>query len=266
MIAKAKRAIRNSFDKKGGALIMAQRFWEIDVWRGIAVIGMVVFHFLFDLNYFRVFPVDVFQGTWFWLGRAVALSFVFLAGTALTLSFRRTKLKMSERELRKKFAKRGAFVFACGLLITLLTFFTFPQGTIWFGVLHLMGASILLGYFFVQRPRAAFVTGIASISTGIALMFFTFEFPWLLWLGFYPKGLYTFDYFPLLPWFGVFLLGMVAGNWAYPKGKRSFRVPSLKKNRFVLGFAFLGRHSLAIYLLHQPLLLLGLKAAGVPIF
>ena len=83
---------------------------------------------------------------------------------------------------------------------------------------------------------------------------FSFPFPWLLWLGLKPFGFQSFDYFPMLPWFGVILLGVFAGNLLYPNGKRAFRFPNFPPNPLVRLLTFLGRHSLVIYFLHVPVL------------
>jgi uncharacterized membrane protein len=81
-----------------------------------------------------------------------------------------------------------------------------------------------------------------------------FNFPWLLPLGFQPQEFASFDYFPILPSFGVVLLGIALGNWLYSKGKRAFDF-SEGKNAIAKCPAFFGRHSLIIYLLHQPVII-----------
>ncbi|MFH0714737.1 MAG: heparan-alpha-glucosaminide N-acetyltransferase [Candidatus Diapherotrites archaeon] len=237
------------------------RFWEVDIWRGLAVIAMIAFHFLFDLNYLAGIPIEVNAGIAWALGRFAALSFVFLAGLSLSLSFQRRK--KSGNANFSYFFKRGLTVFGFGLLVTLGTFLAFPEGTIWFGVLHLIGISIILGYFFAERKWLNAALGAIFILAGLFLAQFSFSFPWLLWLGLYPQGMYTFDYFPLLPWFGVVLLGIAFGNWAFEGGKRKFFVPNWAEKKSVRAGSWLGRNSLWIYLLHQPVLLGVLKLSGV---
>ena len=234
-------------------LSSGSRFWEIDFWRGLAVSAMIVFHFLFDLNFFASYSFNLFSGAWFLLGRFAAVSMLFLVGVSLTLSFNRKTQNFLF------YFKRGIQIFGFGLLITLVTFLFFSQGTIWFGVLHSIGVSIILGCFFVKRKKLALFLGIILIVFGLYLSRFSFDFPWLLWLGFFPKNLYTFDYFPLLPWFGVVLLGVFAGNKFYVNGNRSFQIKELSNNLFVKIVSFLGRNSLIIYLIHQPILIIVLR-------
>jgi len=212
---------------------VVRRFWEIDALRGLAVVAMIAFHTVFDLHYFA--GISLLPGdAWFWLPRAIGAAFIFLAGVSLTLS-------------KSTPFKRGAMIFSWGLAITAVTWFAFPINTIWFGVLHLIGLSIILAPF-LERGGPALAA--ALIAIGAWLQFQSFQFPWLLWLGFAPAQFYSFDYYPLLPWLGVLLLGMWAGRKLYSKAKPRV-APAL-----VSPLCFLGRNSLAIYLLHQPLLVL----------
>jgi uncharacterized membrane protein len=104
------------------------------------------------------------------------------------------------------------------------------------------------------------------IITGLCLQSFSFDFNWLLWLGFIPKNFFTFDYFPVLPWFGVSLVGIYLGSRLYKKGKRNFRISDFSRNIAVRVVSFLGRNSLTIYLLHQIVLVAALLALGYKVF
>ena len=232
---------------------LGKRFWEIDSLRGIGIILMIIFHMLFDLNYFSSAGFDLHSGIWFLLGRAAAVTFLFLVGLSLTLSYSRA-LKQGKAGF-SKYLKRGIWIFFLGLIITLMTWLLLPQGTILFGVLHLIGISIILAYPFLRFRNLSLLLGIILIILGVFLQTLTFDFPWLLWLGFRPLAFYTFDYLPLLPWFGVVLLGIFFGNLLYPDYKRRFRIRNLSSSPPLRVLAFLGRHSLIIYLLHQPILL-----------
>jgi uncharacterized membrane protein len=127
-----------------------------------------------------------------------------------------------------------------------------------FGVLHCIGLSILLAYPLIRFRNFPLILGVLCIILGIALRVTVIvDFPWLLWLGFVPSGFYTLDYFPLLPWFGVVLIGIFLGNTFYQNNTR--KVSLNDHSGFILSrvLCFLGRHSLIIYLLHQ-LLIVGL--------
>ena len=90
-----------------------------------------------------------------------------------------------------------------------------------------------------------------------------FDFPWLLWLGFTPHNYYTLDYFPLLPWFGFVLLGIFVGSRLYAGNERRFGLTVGGDNRAVEGLRYLGRRSLLIYFVHQPVIIAVLLGLGV---
>jgi uncharacterized membrane protein len=229
-----------------------ERFWEIDFLRGIAIIMMILFHLLFDLAFFTSIKVPVNSGLWFWFARATAAIFILLAGISLIISYQRT-IEAGETQAGK-FFKRGIKIFCYGLLITIITWIFFPTEFIVFGILHFIGISIIISQLFFNWKLKNLLLGIILLFSGITLQNFSFNFPWLLWLGFTPEQFATFDYFPLLPWFGLILIGLFAGNLLYPKAKRAFRIPEIGKKIFARQFCWLGQNSLAVYLLHQPVL------------
>ena len=147
--------------------------------------------------------------------------------------------------------------------ITLVTHLFICRGFIVFGVLHLIGLSLLLGYPFLRLHRANFIFGLLFILLGIYLQNISVSFPWLLWLGLAPADLYSVDYFPVFPWFGVILVGMSLGSQLYPGYRRRIPVPDLSCQAFVKSLGFLGRNSLAIYLVHQPVIIALLYLSGV---
>jgi uncharacterized membrane protein len=189
--------------------------------------------------------------------------FISISGLSLTISYTQTKNKA---EAHKKIFMRGLKIFSFGVLITSITFLTFPEAFIIFGILHLIGFSIIFGQFFLKFKKMNLLLGLIIILLGFYLQNFRFDFPWLLWLGFIPKDFFTFDYFPILPWFGVSLLGIFFGNVLYNKGKRNFKIRDFSNSVAVKFLSFLGRNSLTIYLLHQPLLILLLLILGFKLF
>ena len=235
------------------------RFLEVDALRGTAVLFMVIYHFAFDWNFFVSAIPGFYAGFWVYFARATAAAFVALAGLSTTLYANRKRESGSEW---KPVLKRGAFIFLLGMAITFFTFLAFPAYAIFFGVLHLMGLSIVLGIPFLRRPRVAALAGI--LIAGIGILFYqpgmqgVLPFvPVLL-----PGGVQSFDYVPLLPWFGVFLLGMALGNYFYPNGNPIKGLGWEQGNVWVQLLARVGRKSLAIYLVHQPVLVGVLLAGG----
>jgi len=241
-----------------------ERFWEIDFLRGIAIIMMVIYHLLYNLDYFAQYPIQVYTGFWMYFARITANTFIFLVGVSLSISFSR---KGTHSFL--KYFKRGIIIFSWGLIITLVTWFFLREGYVIFGILHLIGISIILAYPFLKMRFWNLVLGLLCILAGIYLKGVVVNFSWLLWLGLRPPHFYTVDYFPLLPWFGVVLLGIFFGNLLYPNYVRKFYLKDFSSFLPIKLLCFLGQHSLLIYLLHQPLIIVLINLLGiskVPLF
>ncbi|MBS3065208.1 MAG: DUF1624 domain-containing protein [DPANN group archaeon] len=218
------------------------RFWELDFTRGLAVIGMIIFHALWNLNFFGYTTLNLYSG---WLGifqKVIAVTFLALVGIGLTLSANK------HENYKTWFLKRGLFIFGLGMLITAFTFIFFRENLIYFGILHLIGVSIILAIPFAKQIYANLILGLSLIITGLYLQTLTFNFSYLLWLGFYTP-LATFDYYPILPWFGIILIGAAFGNIIYKNGNR---LKEIKDYNNII--SKIGKQSLLIYFIHQPIL------------
>ena len=230
----------------------SERFWEIDALRGIAILMMITYHIIFDLNYFGFTSTDLNSLPVLVFLYPIGTLFLLLVGLSLTLSYNRVKNILTKNQLRIKYLKRGSSIFGLGLLISLVTWVYPHDGFIVFGVLHCIGLSIILAFPFIQFRRSTFLVGLLCIIIGVVLQLMVIvDFPWLLWLGFIPTQFYTFDYFPLLPWFGVVLIGIFLGNTLYQNNIRTFKIKDHLRFIGTRVFCFIGRHSLIIYLLHQ---------------
>jgi uncharacterized membrane protein len=239
------------------------RFWEVDFLRGMAIVLMVLFHMVFDLNYFGVYEVELATGFWFYLARFTALLFLLLVGVSLTLSHTRARLLGQEDRFRFRLMKRGLWILSLAMGVTLVTYLFIGRGFIIFGVLHLIGISLLLAYPFLRLHGVNFILGLLLILVGSVLQSLSVDFPWLLWLGLAPMDFHSVDYFPLLPWFGVILIGVAFGDLFYQGYRRRIPAPDLAGSSLIRWLAFLGRNSLAIYLAHQPVLIGLLYLGGV---
>jgi uncharacterized membrane protein len=239
------------------------RFWEVDFLRGMAIVLMVLFHLVFDLNYFGVYEVELVTGFWFYLARFTASLFLLLVGVSLTLSHSRARLLGQEDRFRFRLMKRGLWIFSLAMGVTLVTYLFIGRGFIIFGVLHLIGISLLLAYPFLRLHGSNFIFGLLFMLVGSVLQSLSVDFPWLIWLGLAPTDFHSVDYFPLIPWFGVILIGVAFGDLFYRSYRRRIPVPDLAGSSLVSGLAFLGRNSLAIYLAHQPVLIGLLYLGGV---
>ena len=240
---------------------MRSRLWEIDALRGIAVVAMVLYHFSYDLAFFGLFDPGFFRsGFGLEAGRTIGTTFIFLAGLSLPLSYRRVSGGSGHKPFRK-YLGRGLRIFAYGLVITFLTWIFVPDEMILFGVLHLIGLSIIFAYPLLEFGLPNAVLGLGCLVAGAFLQNLGPGPPWLVWLGL-RANFFMLDYWPIFPWFGVVLLGVFVGNTLYgDRGKRtSHTTPPLLAIR---PLTFLGRHSLPVYLVHQPILLAALILLGI---
>lgn len=229
------------------------RLWEIDVARGVAVVLMIFFHLMWDLQFLGLSDVNVFSTPWQAFARGIGSSFAFLMGLSLALVGARLR---SSATLWHYALRRGGLIFGLGMLITLATYLALGDQYVRFGILHLLGSMLVLAAPLMFAPAwAAFVVGVAMIILGVLLSGQTIAGPWLLWLGVQQVGVAMADYYPLLPWGGPMVLGVAVGQWVYPGGVRRRALPDLAPAAPVRGLALLGRHSLLIYLVHQPILL-----------
>ena len=213
---------------------------------------MITYHLVFDLTYFNIYSTDLYSLPALLFLYPIGTLFLLLVGISLTLSYSRVQSTLSQQQLRWKFFRRGAWIFCLGLLITVVTWVYPHDGFIVFGVLHCIGLSIILAYALIRFPRSSLVLGIVCIGLGLFLRTtIVTDFPWLLWLGLTPAQFYSLDYFPLLPWFGVVLLGVFLGNNLLQDNKRTFHLRDHPSFFLLKAVCFLGRYSLIIYLLHQ---------------
>lgn len=225
-----------------------KRFWEIDFLRGIAIILMIIFHIAFDLEYFGLLNFNIESMPWTIFRISIFSLFFLLVGISLSIS------RLRGKQFKSYFA-RGLKVFFWGLIITLVTFIFMKQGFVLFGVLHFIGFSIILSYPFLKLKYLNLLLAVPIIVLGLYLFSISFNFSWLLWIGLKPHGFYTIDYFPLLPYFGIILIGIFLGGILYPKAMRAFKLKDSPKSTSVKFIDYLGKKSLLIYVIHQPVII-----------
>jgi uncharacterized membrane protein len=235
----------------------------VDAARGVAIAMMVVYHLMYDLDYFGGYPIESTSGFWARFADATASAFLFLVGVSLAISYARASAGHPGRSLFGKYLLRGIRIFAYGMALTVV-FLVFGMGVVAFGILHLIGVSIILAYPLLRYRFANLFLGLSLLAAGVYMRIegLSSQSPWLLPFGVVPENLVMPDYRPLLPWFGVVLLGVFAGNVVYGGGRRpalfAGKAPAVARPLLPLG-----RNSLFVYLIHQPILIALLAAFGV---
>lgn len=223
-----------------------ERIWLPDFIRGFAIIAVVLFHLVFNLNYFYGWEsLKYYEGFWFYTGRIAALLFMAMVGVVSAIIFNE-KGAESAREIN---FKRGFRLLMIAMGITLASWIAFPEVTVWFGILHLMGASIILsiplaGYKWLNLFLACLIILLGSLFDPLVV-----NIPFMIPFGLTPQGFASLDYYPLFPWAGVILIGIGSGNLLYKKIVQ-IKSPQLWQKPFI----YLGKNSLWIYLIHIPLL------------
>jgi len=221
------------------------RIWELDALRGAMILFVVFIHLSFDLDYFL--RIDLVKNPVMqWIMDRFGVTFVILSGLSATLG---------RRSLR-----RGLQVFGCGMVITVVTVGMYLLGMadrfimIYFGVLHLLGVSMML-WPLLRRLPVWLRLALAAVIIALGYWFDTFTIGtfWLTPLGLMPHGFSSSDYFPLFPFLGWFLLGSCLGEAVY-RNKQSLLPAAPAQWLPVRVLRWCGTHSLWIYLIHQPVI------------
>ena len=233
----------------------------MDAARGVAIIMMVVYHTTYDLDTLGGYDIQSTAGYWSLFADATAGLFLFLVGVSLAISRARTGL--TGWRLFGKYVARGLRILAYGMVLTAI-FLALGMGIVAFGILHLIGVSIILAYPFLRLRFTNLVLGTLIFAAGqyiLAQDLYSQSF-WLLPFGVVPEGVVMPDYRPLLPWFGVVLIGLFFGNVVYGNPRR----PAVSEDKApVLARPLLplGKNSLFIYLIHQPIIIALLAVTGI---
>jgi len=205
----------------------------IDALRALAVIWMIIFHTTYDLNMFGFMAVNFSDGFWYAFPRVIAGTFLFCVGLSLNITHTPS---IKWHSLLKRSIKLGL----AALAISVVSYIMFPSQWIYFGTLHCILVGSFLGALVVHhRLFALFVFSlIISLQYGL-----DYDIKWVSTL----LQRQSLDFIPIYPWFWTILLGILLEPYLS-------RVKTLRELKVPNPALFLGRHSLKIYLLHQPLI------------
>ncbi len=228
----------------------------IDIARGVAIIAMVAYHLCWDLSYYRFIAVDVgYDPGWVMFARSILTAFMILVGVGLVLGH-------GDGMRWRSFWRRWLFLAGGAALITLGTWLTFPESFVYFGVLHAIALTSLLALPFLFTP--VWLTGFVAGVVIVLPAFFSdplYNSKALSWIGFWETPPYTNDLVPVFPWLGVVLLGVVLARLVRGSALEARLAATQPRHKIARALGWMGRWSLVIYLVHQPLLL----AAIVPL-
>lgn len=225
----------------------APRFWWLDAARGGALLAMASYHLIWDLELFGYLdPGTASSGLPRLYARAIAASFLFLAGFGLALAHRNGFRAFP-------FAVRLARIAGAAALITVATWFAMPDSFIFFGILHQIALAGIIGLAFVRLPPLV-TAGAAALSFALpSLLPGATETPMLDFIGLSATPAVSNDFVPLFPWLAACLAGIAAARALIDAN--ALPVPSESKAAPAKALVWLGRRSLAVYLVHQPVLI-----------
>ena len=238
------------------------RFDAIDALRGFALLWMVLFHFGFDLNYFGYWKQDFYHDP-FWTGQRTAILslFLFCAGLGQAVA-------LQQGQSWSRFWRRWAQIALCAMLVSFGSWLMFPGSFIHFGVLHGIAVMLILVRISAPWARWFWLLGGLAIGAKYAAAALLAGSPLeavmngggLNWLGFVTRKPITEDYVPVFPWIGVMWWGVASGNWLLARRLRWLSSVRVGGVRLLAG---MGRWSLSVYMLHQPLLIGALALLGL---
>lgn len=226
------------------------RYQLLDLMRGLAILAMVVFHVGWDLYYFGFSPVDVTTDPgWVIFQKSILTTFLWLAGAGLWLGH-------GSGIRWRAFWRRWLMIVAAALLVTAGTLWLLPDYFVFFGVLHAIALFSLMALPLLRLPAL----GQLAIGAAVIALSFSFTNPaftdrTLAWIGFWPVSPPTSDVVPIFPWLGVVILGIAEFRLLAASAFGQRLLARRSDLPIARGLAFLGRWSLVIYLVHQPLII-----------
>jgi uncharacterized membrane protein len=228
--------------------LAAARYDRLDAVRGVAMVWMALFHLAFDLNHFGLIARQDFYRDPLWTGQRTTIVSLFLLCAGLGQA-----IALHQGQSAARFWRRWAQVAGCAVLVSIGSWWMFPNSWISFGVLH--GIALMLIVARVAAPLRGWLwlLGLVAIVLPWLIQHPFFDTRWTNWVGLVTRKPVTEDWVPLLPWLGVMLWGLAAGQRLLARGARSMLTGALP--RAFAPLAALGRWPLTFYMLHQPVLI-----------
>ena len=220
-----------------------------DIARGLALLAMAVYHLAWDLSWFSLVDWQVAKDPgWRGFAISIAASFLFLVGVSLALAHQ------DAIRWRAALLRIGRITLAASA-ISPGTFFALGDEFVRFGILHSIAVGSLVALPFVLMP--AWATLAAALAVFVLPRFVAVSFPgdeWAMWTGLTQDPPLSVDYVPLFPWLAAILAGIAAVRLLRGKAPWTLLARIRARGRFMRVMALAGRHSMLVYLLHQPIL------------
>ena len=231
------------------------RYAFLDVARGGALLLMFVYHFSWDLSFFQMVDFQISTDwRWMWFAKFIASIILFVMGIAQVMA-RRRQAKRDDRDNLHltAFLRRLGLIVGAAALVSLATFIVDDHTYIFFGILHHIAVASVILIFIHRLPSA--VIAVLAVLVALAPEFLhidLFNTDYLLWLGLSTAPPISVDYVPIFPWLAVPLAGVTAGRLLF---RRDVPIALIwtPANPVLRTVRFLGRHSLIVYLVHQPI-------------
>ena len=215
------------------------RLWFLDFLRGVAVLMMVVFHSILYIDYFGLLRIDAYSG---FIGRFQLMIPILFLGISGACAYLQLKRKGG-----KALFVKGLKLSFWALIIAFITWLMFPEAYVFFGIIHLISfctfSAIIVGNAWVGGIIGLIILMVQGVAKSVVV-----GNKFLSIIGFNYPRLNTWDYYPIIPWAGVFFLGFFTGKFL--EGWKAREV----KNWFARMMCFIGRNALKIYLMHAPIL------------
>lgn len=221
----------------------------IDAIRGAAIIGVVIFHIVWDLEFAGFISGVAFHTIWLTFGKILAGTFMLLVGVSLVLAHH-------EKFKKTGFLKRLLILSIAAAMITIVTWYAFPGTFIYFGILHAIAVASVIGVFFLKVPYpVTFIAGIIVLALPFFVSATAFDTRWFAWIGFSEIPPQSNDFVPIFPWIGLTLIGIAITLLMKEKFNLVELLGRYNSISYITRLGWFGQHSLIIYLLHQPILL-----------
>ncbi|MCL2871811.1 MAG: DUF1624 domain-containing protein [Betaproteobacteria bacterium] len=223
---------------------VARRLPWLDISRGLALCAMIIYHFCFDLQWQGIITADPYHSPiWTTARTLIITSFLLIVGISLFVAHTRA---ISHRAFWLRIIK----IAACALIVSIASYALFPESFIYFGVLHFIAIASILAWPFTGYPRFALIFGVIVVLVGITFSNPIFNARAFSLIGFVTELPRTEDYVPIFPWLGVVLIGVGIA----PVLLSIRKTVSASSNRVTRLLIWMGRRSLWVYMLHQPIL------------